>query len=306
MIVRSKPSTLSLFFILRGSIVPAIAPRVLAMSLFSTLVLLLHYWNPHWFEQISVAPFTLLGLSLSIFLGFRNNACYDRWWEARKLWGQLIYEMRSLGRETVLLLPDTAIDLKQRQLRALIGFTHALTAKLRAEPDGTDGIQGWIPDKDLHLIRSKKSLPNALIKYVHTGYTHCLQKGFLTDILYQNLSTRLTSISGIQAGCERIQNTPLPFAYTLLLHRTAILFCLLLPFALVSSLGGFTPIVTAVIAYAFFGLDALGDELEDPFGTAQNDLPLRAMTRVIEIDLLELLDEENLPEPLEPVNYVLH
>lgn len=305
MIVRSKPSTLSLFFILRGSIVPAIAPRVLTMSAFAAGVVILDHLRPGLLDDVSVAPFTLLGLSLSIFLGFRNNACYDRWWEARKLWGQLIYEMRCLGRETVLLLGDEQEEVKQRQLRRLIGFTHGLTAKLR-RTDEKAAIAPWVSAEECQALQSRRSLLNGLLKVIHAEYVDRLRAGTLTDILYQSLVTRLAAISGIQAGCERIQNTPLPFAYTLLLHRTAVLFCLLLPFALVSSLGWFTPMVMAVVAYAFFGLDALGDELEDPFGTAQNDLPLLAMTRVIEIDLLELLDEAALPEAIEPVNYVLH
>lgn len=304
MIVRSKPSTLSLFFILKGSIVPAIAPRVLTMSAFALLVVALSYYKPGLFDNVSVAPFTVLGLSLSIFLGFRNNACYDRWWEARKLWGQLIYEMRTLGRETVLLLQNED-DLKRKQIRRLIGFTYALTAKLRGESCEPEVIH-WKADEEVLPCKTGMNPCNTLLHKVHEGYTQCLRNGALSDILYQIFTTRLAAVSAIQAGCERIQNTPLPFAYTLLLHRTAVLFCLLLPFALVSSFGWFTPLVTAVIAYAFFGLDALGDELEDPFGTAQNDLPLQAMARTIEIDLLELLGEEELPKPLEPVNYVLH
>lgn len=304
MIVRSKPSTLSLFFILKGSIVPAIAPRILTMSAFALMVAVVSHFNPNLFEKVSVAPFTVLGLALSIFLGFRNNACYDRWWEARKLWGQLIYEMRTLGRETVLLLQGED-DLKRQQLRRLIGFTYVLTAKLRGVYLGTE-LKQWVADEELLQSKTKSNPCNMLLQRVLQDYTKCLRKGVLSDIVFQIFTTRLAAISAIQAGCERIQNTPLPFAYTLLLHRTAILFCLLLPFALVSSFGWFTPLVTAVIAYAFFGLDALGDELEDPFGTAQNDLPLQAMARMIEIDLLELLDEEELPEPLKPVNYVLH
>lgn len=108
-----------------------------------------------------------------------------------------------------------------------------------------------------------------------------------------------------QAICERIKNTPTPFAYSLLLHRTAWLFCLLLPFGLVSSLQLLTPIVVAIIAYTFFGLDALGDELEDPFGLADNDLPLNALVRSLERDVLEVLGEP-LPEPLLPQRYVLN
>ncbi|TIP70848.1 MAG: hypothetical protein E5X63_44745, partial [Mesorhizobium sp.] len=94
-----------------------------------------------------------------------------------------------------------------------------------------------------------------------------------------------------QAGCERIMGTPLPFAYTLLLQRTAYIFCLLLPFGLASTAGWATPLFTALIAYTFFGLDALSEELEDPFGTEANDLALDGLCRVCEISVFEALGE---------------
>ncbi len=127
----------------------------------------------------------------------------------------------------------------------------------------------------------------------------------LSDVLYQTLARRLDGMSSAQASCERIKSTPTPFAYSLLLHRTAWLFCLLLPFGLVSSLELMTPLVVAIIAYTFFGLDALGDELEDPFGFADNDLPLDALVRVIERDVLDVLGEP-VPEALQPKGYVLN
>ena len=109
----------------------------------------------------------------------------------------------------------------------------------------------------------------------------------------------------MQAACERIHNTPAPFAYSLLLHRTAWLFCLLLPFGLVDVLGPFTPLVVIIVAYTFFGLDALGDELQEPFGLSDNSLPLRAIVRTIEIDLLDGLGVQPLPPSLKTSDYVL-
>jgi putative membrane protein len=107
-------------------------------------------------------------------------------------------------------------------------------------------------------------------------------------------------------GCERIKNTPLPFPYTLLLHRTIYLFCILLPFAMAEPLGWLTPIFTAIVSYTFFGLDAIADELEDPFGRDENDLPTDAIVRNIERDVLEALGVTELPPQLEPVDFVLN
>ncbi len=115
----------------------------------------------------------------------------------------------------------------------------------------------------------------------------------------------MVALCGVQAACERIRSTPTPFAYTLLLHRTAWLFCLLVPFALVEAVGVAAPLAVALLGYAFFGLDALGEELEEPFGTNLNALPLDAMVRTMEIELREAMGETELPEPLRPVGFVL-
>ena len=108
----------------------------------------------------------------------------------------------------------------------------------------------------------------------------------------------------MHTACERLANTPLPFAYTLLVYRTAWLYCLLLPVGLTGSLGWATPIVVALVAYTFFGLDALGDELEEPFGTEPNDLPLDAMVRAVDRIVHHALGEP-MPQALAPDGYWL-
>jgi putative membrane protein len=120
------------------------------------------------------------------------------------------------------------------------------------------------------------------------------------------MANHLTNLTHAQAVCERIKNTPLPFPYTLLLHRTIYLFCILLPFAMAEPLGWLTPIFTAIVSYTFFGLDAIADELEDPFGRDENDLPTDAIVRNIERDVLDALGVTELPPQLEPVDFVLN
>ena len=115
----------------------------------------------------------------------------------------------------------------------------------------------------------------------------------------------LTTLAGVQAGCERIRHTPVPFSYSLLLHRTAYMYCFALPFGLVDTTGFMTPFVVGLVSYTFFGLDAIGDEIEEPFGLLPNDLPLESICRRVEIDLLEALGETELPQPLKPVDYWL-
>ncbi len=300
MIVRPRPGSLQLFFILRGSIVPAIASRLLVIVAFSCLLLILADKGIIHLAEIPLAPFSFLGLALSVFLGFRNNACYERWWEARKQWGDLIVQARSFSRESRALLGQSVSQ--EEMVRAVIGFAHALAAQLR-DKDPSREAMPWLAAPD--VLAGKRNIPDAILRDINQRLAHALHHDELSDIRYESLSARLLAMAGIQAACERIRNTPTPFAYSLLLHRTAWLFCLLLPFGVVNVIGIMTPLVVAITAYTFFGLDALGDELEEPFGLTDNDLPLDAMVRTIEIDLLESLGVTDLPAPLHAVNFKL-
>jgi putative membrane protein len=133
----------------------------------------------------------------------------------------------------------------------------------------------------------------------------CIADGRVDAYLAATIDSTLSTLVAACAACERIKSTPIPFSYTLLLHRTAYFYCFLLPFGLVDTIGFMTPFVVAIVAYTFFGLDALGDEIEEPFGLAPNDLPLDTICRTIEINLRETLGEAPLPQALMPVDYQL-
>lgn len=299
MIIRSRPHGWQLLYILRGSIVPAIAPKVLAILTLSIAVAaVVELAPPIGIERVSVTPFTLLGLVLSIFLSFRNSACYDRWWEGRKLWGQLVFESRSLARQVQVLLADDA-PRRQRISYLTTAFAYALAARLRARDVALAAVP-WLDEEQRGQLAQRGNVPDVLLAMIAAELAQARREGTLDSILYVQLEERLHAMSSIQAGCERILTTPLPFAYTLLLHRCAWMFCVLLPFGLASSLGWATPVLSAVLAYAFFGLDQLGEEMEDPFGLEPNDLPLDALVRQ-----LDALGERPLPEPLLPQGYLL-
>ena len=220
MIVRPRPGILLLFFITRGSIVPKMAPQVLAITTLSVAVVGGARLYPGSFPAFILAPFSILGLALSIFLGFRNNACYDRWWEARRQWGQLIVETRSLARETLCLLGEADAEedaLRRRIVRRGIAFAAALAARLRH--DAAD-LSAWLDPREAAEVKSKRNIPEAILRLQAADLARCRRTGRLSDILFQMLATRLAAMAGIQAACERIATTPLPFAYTLLVHRT--------------------------------------------------------------------------------------
>ncbi|MCZ4431041.1 bestrophin family protein [Agrobacterium sp. SOY23] len=307
MIVRSKPNLLQLFFIVRGSIIVRIFPQVLAVFVLSTLVVWAHKDRPDLVPALNGAPFSLLGIALSVFLGFRANACYDRWWEARKQWGALITVARTLARQSALLesRQDVAEPVARRRVIDLaIAFCHTLVSHLRPG-EATANAARLIPDDFTETYTRSRNRPDMLLREISGAFIAANAKGQISDIQLQMLDATVQQMAAAQASCERIRHTPVPFGYSLLLHRTAHLFCLLLPFGFTDLLGWATPFTSTLVAYTFFGLDALSDELEDPFGTGLNALPINALATTIEINLREAMGETDLPEDPRPVNYVL-
>ncbi|SLJ84770.1 bestrophin family protein [Psychrobacter sp. DAB_AL43B] len=302
MIVRQTPNAFKILFTLRGSVIPHIYPQVLLITLLSALISAVQHGIPSSFESYSTAPFTLLGIALSLFLGFRNNASYQRWWEARGLWGQLVFDARSLTRQLLSFIDEeTEIgrDTQRCMIHLTIAFTHALRHRLRGTAPWQD-VERFV-EPEYHIsMRQAGNLPEYLLRLMGKKLGYSRRHQLSSDLMIQNMDERLTSMTIVLAACERIQNTPLPFAYILLVHRTTYLYCFMLPFGLATSLGWVTPLVCGVIAYTFFGLDALSEEITDPFGVAPNHLPLTTLSRTIEINLLEALGETDLPTDIAP------
>lgn len=293
-----------MLFTLRGSIVPAIWKRVVGMMVLAVLVVLAERQLPHTGVELGAVPLTLMGLTLAIFLGFRNSVAYQRWWDARTLWGELLNVVRDLARQTCA-LPDGLPREQQRQLvHRLIAFAHALRHQLRGSAPAPE-LARWLSPVEAAALSSSPNPPNALLGMIGESYARLRRDGQLDSILLASIDAQITRMSYVLGGCERIQGTPIPFAYILLLHRTVYVYCLLLPFCLVGSVGLVTPLMVGVLAYTFFGLDALGDQIENPFERLPNGLPLDAICRTIEISLGELLGDRDLPEPLQPVDGVL-
>ena len=292
MIVRPQQHWLRLIFVWHGSVLSKIFSRLLLNFLLSIAVIIMLPWYTMLGIKFTLAPFSILGVAIAIFLGFRNNACYSRYVEARHLWGQLMIASRSLLREVKTTLPDDA-ELGQF-VRLQIAFAHCLRMTLRRNPQAKP-LAKYLSEKDLQTVFAAQSPANRILLLMGEWLAVRRREGQLSDILFHSLNNRLNDMSAVLAGCERIANTPVPFAYTLILHRTVYLFCIMLPFALVVDLHYMTPFISVLISYTFISLDTLAEELEDPFGTENNDLPLDAICNAIEIDLLQMNDETNVP-----------
>lgn len=312
MIVRDRPSGARLFLLVRGSILPRIRFTLIVNILVATLVTISHGDLFDLKITLTAIPFTLIGLPLAIFLGFRNTSAYDRFCEGRALWGELIHRSRSLSRQCQSLISDPEPahascglpDVRVRMIYRAIAFAHALRQHLRNIDDPAE-MQALLLGPEWRQMLRSSNKPDFLMLRMGMDLHLCMQERRIDACLASAIDATLSSMASAAAACERIRSTPIPFSYTLLLHRTAYLYCFLLPFGLVDSLGFMTPFVVAIVAYTFFGLDALGDEIEEPFGTDTNDLPLDALCRTIEINLRESLGDPHIPAPLHPKDYCL-
>lgn len=300
MIVKEQPSGLTLFVEMQGSIVPQIFSKIAGFTVFSIVVMALDYSLvsiPH----VSFAAMSVFGIALSLFLGFRNNAAYDRWWEGRKLWGGIIADARNLAKICEIFIPD--IEDRKHILNGVVAFTHFHRGMLRGV-DASAEVAAWIGNDTATTLARKSSSADEALRVVSEQIRHLQRRGAINDFGPLSIGKTITSLGLHQAGCERIATTPLPFVYSLLIRRTTYLYCLLLPFALLEAAGPLVPIFVAVVAYVFFGLQAVTNELEHPFRLAKNGLPLDAMCRLIEISVSEATDREP-PLVLSATNHVL-
>ncbi|ESW62583.1 MAG: hypothetical protein Q27BPR15_00060 [Rhodobacter sp. CACIA14H1] len=295
MIVREKPGPFDLLLAVRGSVLPQIAPRIL---LFAALAAGMVWVDGHLMAlpRADGTAFTVFGVALSLFLGFRNNAAYDRWWEGRKLWGGLLADMRSLAREVEVFVADGAV--RQAMLRDALAFLHWHRVQLRGLRDDPQAMARAA--EFAHVPNP----PCAAMDRLNARLAAAHRAGMVDGFGARALSARLGGMALAQAGCERIAATPLPFVYSLLIYRTSTLYCLLLPLALIGPAGWLTPLFVAIVAYVFLGLAEVTEELSHPFGTTLNALPLDAVCRAAEISLAPHLGEAP-PEPLRAVNFHL-
>jgi ion channel-forming bestrophin family protein len=297
MIVRPQQHWFRRLFDWHGSVLPSILSRLGLNLMVSVAALIFLPWYERQGFHLTLAPFSLLGIAIAIFMGFRNNASYARFTEARQLWGSLLITERSLLRQVKSALPSEAAAREFAGL--LLAFAWALKHQLR-DTDPQVDLARLLPTS-FHADVAASPLPaNRVLLHLGRWLGEKRRNGELGDMLYTSLDSNLNELSHILGGCERIASTPIPFAYSLILHRTVYLFCALLPFALVEDLRYMTPLVSVFISYTFLSLESLAEELEDPFGTTAHDLPLNAICTGIEINLMEMNDQRPLPEAARP------
>ncbi len=294
-----------MLFVMQGSYFKRLIVPQTLLFIFSFVI---YFYQTHIAtEPVPLNPsvFAILGISLAIFHGFCNNAAYDRFWEGRKLWGTLVWLSRNIARQ-VLTLPNVSMAEKQAFIRHQIAFVHSLRQQLRGE-DNTANLQRLLTVEEQQAVVGQNFIALRLTQIMGQMLANWQAEQKIDVWQWQSLDTTLGEIAHIQAGCERINNTPIPYAYFVLLHRTVYLYCFMLPFGLGNTIGWVTPFVVSFVGYTFMALNEIVDEISEPFGTGENELPLGMMCDTIETQLAMLSHQQFAPEqkPRVPANVVI-
>ncbi|MDA0673849.1 MAG: bestrophin family ion channel [Cyanobacteria bacterium] len=265
----------------RGSVMPAVLPRALCCALFGALISILHDrgWQVSWPVLGGVVPSLVLGL----LLVFRTNTAYERFWEGRKLWGQLVNASRNLARHIWV-----AVEERQDQDRAekiqtlqlLVAFAIALKLHLRGE-GLNDDLLARVSPRQWQQLQTMHHPPLEIAfwiaDYLQRGHDrHRINTYELSAMM--GLLDELVNVTG---GCERILKTPIPLAYSVHLKQLLMLYCLSLPFQVVEATQGWTALLVGLVSFTVFGIEEIGIEIENPFGHDANDLPLDAICQTM-------------------------
>ena len=284
------------FFDVRGSMVREITIPVLLCTAWAAVVWAFSaYVDPR--IGLTSTVHRLAGLALGLLLVFRTNSAYDRFWEGRTLWGQIINASRNLGRLSKAFLKDDP-ELMLAIVRWTAAFPHAATERLRGK-HGLGPIADRLPPDEVAAALRADHTPLAVTTRITELLAEAHRRGLISDIVLAHIAQNPQLLMDCIGGCERIHTTPIPFAYMVHLRRAVVAYCVTLPFALVAEFGWVSIIDTFLISYLFFGIEEIGVEIEDPFGVDANDLPLDNFCSMIESNLLDLVGDEPLPEPSE-------
>jgi putative membrane protein len=267
-----------------------------------------------------------LSTALGVYLGFKNNNAYDRWWEARQIWGLLVNYSRAFGRQvlTLALTDDPAArdELRSWQKRVIyrhIAFVHALRVFLRrkfeyndqnvSEPieghNSYDDLRSFLSEQELAEVIAKRNPPNFLNQLQGEELMRGYQRGFLSDFRYLRLEQSLVEFNNHQGRAERIKNTPLPRPYSFYSRVFVLIHGTLVPFAFIEELTWVNIPLSITINFVFFALDQIGEKIEDPFENRMFDVPLTAISVGIEENLKEMLREPELPVRPKPIHGVV-
>lgn len=262
---------------------------------------LLDYFDLQNYNRMDASIFSVLGVILSIFLVFRTNSAYDRWWEARKQWGALVNNTRNLAIYVDTMFPTGDRGIRHFMAKNISNFCLALVEHLRAGVKLEDLVE--LTEAEQAVYRTRGHVPNFIALSIFERIADAHRRGAINEGDYINIKAQHQSLLDILGACERIKKTPIPFSYAVYLKIFITAYGLLLPFALFDNLGWMTVPIVMFVFFALLGIELLGEEIEDPFGLDCNDLPTGDIAQTIRRNVVEILEDRPVEKPQEKELY---
>ncbi|NET72317.1 MAG: hypothetical protein F6K62_15690 [Sphaerospermopsis sp. SIO1G2] len=273
----------------RGSVITAVYRRVIACGIFGISISILHHFQLPVSQPIlgSVIPSIVLGL----LLVFRTNTAYERFWEGRKIWGSMVNTVRNLARQIWVSVDEIAVDDKDNKIKALkllVAFAVATKLHLRGEPVNYE-LEELIPNSCYINLQTMNNPPLEVAFWISDYLQQQYNRNCINSYQLAAMQKLLDLLVDNLGSCERILKTPIPLAYAIHLKQLLLMYCLLLPFQLVESLGWWTGLITALVSFTLLGIEAIGLEIENPFGYDPNDLPLDSICQTMRRNIHDLI-----------------
>ncbi|MDO7742722.1 MAG: hypothetical protein MUP99_03080 [Pedobacter sp.] len=264
----------------------------------------------HHFEIPAIIP-TVLGTAIAFFVGFNNNQAYDRWWEARKVWGALVNDSRSWARSVIAYISQHELEdsqftiLKNRLVCRHIAFLYALKANLRGAVDET--YSQYLDEKDIKEINGHTNVPNAILTIQTRELQTLSASGMIDGFRFMEMNQLLVKFTDEMGMSERIQKTVFPTTYNYLTKVFIWLFVVSLTLVISQYAGLWSIFLGWLVGFVYVSTQKNGMSLVNPFENNSASIPLNQITRNIEINLLEMIGADKIPKPIQPINeeYVL-
>ncbi len=271
-----------------GPTAKALVRRLVVIAIYVSIVTVgeMHYVDLR-FKDTPSSFLGAMGILLSLLLIFRTNTGYDRFYEGRQAWGVLVNNCRNLAIFFNAVLPEGDRESRAFFAKAISNFPFALKNHLRDIP----GMQELdiVEEGERRELKNFDHRPAGVSNQLWVKTEILYRQGHISESQHINLNQYLTSLMDVCGICERIKSTPIPFSYMLFIKVFIILYVALLPFTIITAFGYMTIPAVIITSYVLVGLEMIGEEIEEPFGLERNDLPLSQLSRLIRVNVHDIL-----------------
>ncbi|HQE11663.1 MAG TPA: bestrophin family ion channel [Flavipsychrobacter sp.] len=290
-VYNNKQWVKALFFFSREDTMRKLFPLLLIIIVYSLGIAYweieyLHLSANSWVKNIPTLH-NLLGFAISILLVFRTNSAYDRWWEGRKLWGALVNNSRNLALKLNSLLPIDD-EVNRKFFRKTIPL-YASSLQKHLQSEITRFALDEVDHPELKNFNSQQHIPNQVAQLLFQRINNLYKEQRITGEQLITMNNELTAFTDICGACERIKNTPIPQSYSTFIKKFIFIYVMTLPFGYVFSLGYYVAPIVGFVFYVLGSMELVAEEIEDPFGTDSNDLPMEKMASNIKKHVAEIL-----------------